>query len=105
MARHLLGALLDPGQEHVREGLDAFLVAGSATTAAARVGLHPQSLRYRLRRVRELTDRDPRRSWDRFVLDLGSRIAASPLVADRVAGAGTADTPEWGRSASPDRAT
>jgi hypothetical protein len=95
MARHLLGALLDPGQEHVREGLDAFLAAGSATTAAARIGLHPQSLRYRLRRVRELTDRDPRRSWDRFVLDLGSRIAASPLVDDRVTGAGTADTPEW----------
>ncbi|GAA3397283.1 helix-turn-helix domain-containing protein [Cryptosporangium minutisporangium] len=81
MARQLLGALLDPGQEHVRQGLDAFLAAGSATTAAARVGLHPQSLRYRLRRVRELTGRDPRRSWDRFVLDLGSRIAASPLGA------------------------
>ncbi|MFG1926315.1 helix-turn-helix domain-containing protein [Cryptosporangium sp. NPDC048952] len=77
VARHLLGALLDPGQEHVREGLDAFLAAGSATTAAANVGLHPQSLRYRLRRVRELTGRDPRRSWDRFVLGLGSRIAAS----------------------------
>ncbi|WP_051571437.1 PucR family transcriptional regulator [Cryptosporangium arvum] len=77
VARRLLGALLDPGQEHVREGLEAFLAAGSATTAAARVGLHPQSLRYRLRRVRELTGRDPRRSWDRFVLDLGSRIAAT----------------------------
>ncbi|SHN36767.1 helix-turn-helix domain-containing protein [Cryptosporangium aurantiacum] len=81
VARVLLGALLDPGQEHVRQGLDAFLAAGSATTAAAMVGLHPQSLRYRLRRVRELTGRDPRRSWDRFVLDLGSRIAASPLGA------------------------
>ncbi|MFI5957990.1 PucR family transcriptional regulator [Cryptosporangium sp. NPDC051539] len=78
VARHLLGALVDPGQEHVREGLEAFLVTGSATTAAARLGLHPQSLRYRLRRVRELTGRDPRRSWDRFVLDLGSRIAATP---------------------------
>lgn len=76
VARQLLGALLDPGQEHVREGLEAFLAAGSATTAAARVGLHPQSLRYRLRRVRELTDRDTRRSWDRFVLDLGSRLAS-----------------------------
>ena len=94
VARTLLGALLDPGQEHVREGLDAFLAAGSATTAAATLGLHPQSLRYRLRRVRELTDRDPRRSWDRFVLDLGSRIAASPLVVDRPSGAGLADGPE-----------
>ena len=74
LPRAVLGRLLAADQEHVLAGLSAYLDAGSATGAAERLGLHAQSLRHRMRRVRELTGRDPRRSWDRTVLDLSRRV-------------------------------
>jgi hypothetical protein len=79
IARQLLGELVEPRHRHVLEGLEAFLSAGSAPGAAAQLGLHPQTLRYRLRRVRELTGRDTRRRWDRLCLEIGCRIARSTM--------------------------
>ncbi|WP_185996508.1 PucR family transcriptional regulator [Nocardioides campestrisoli] len=52
------------------EGLDAFLATGNAADAARTARCHAQTMRYRLRRIRELTGRDPRVPWDRLVLEL-----------------------------------
>jgi hypothetical protein len=71
----VLGGLVEPGAAHLLDGLAAFLGTGSATAAAASLGLHPQTLRYRLRRVTALTGRDPRRPWDRLVLDVARTLA------------------------------
>ena len=65
----VLGPLTDRAHEHILEGLAAFIVTGTATEAASRLRLHPQTLRYRLRRARELTGRDPRSAWHRLALD------------------------------------
>jgi DNA-binding PucR family transcriptional regulator len=70
----VLGALADPGNRHLLDGLDAYLTTGSATAAAAQLHLHPQTLRYRLRRVREITGRDPRLPWQRLVLDVARHL-------------------------------
>jgi hypothetical protein len=71
----VLGGLTEPGAAHLLAGLAAYLATGSATAAAASLGLHPQTLRYRLRRVAALTGRDPRRPWDRLVLDVARTLA------------------------------
>ncbi|MFD9698826.1 PucR family transcriptional regulator [Lentzea sp. NPDC059081] len=55
-------------QEHLTETLDALFVAGNAEEVAVRLGVHPQTVRYRLRRITAMTGRDPRRPWDLFVL-------------------------------------
>jgi DNA-binding PucR family transcriptional regulator len=55
--------------DHLLEGLEAYLEAGSAAEAATLLGVHPQTMRYRLRRLREVTGRDPRQGWDRLVLE------------------------------------
>ncbi|WP_159081576.1 PucR family transcriptional regulator [Nocardioides sediminis] len=65
----VLGSVTRPGSEHLIEGLDAYLRTGSAAEGAATLHLHPQTMRYRLRRIVTLTGRDPRRPWDRFVLE------------------------------------
>ncbi|MEU7216841.1 helix-turn-helix domain-containing protein [Nocardia iowensis] len=54
---HGPGPLATPAQRHLLQGLAAYLAAASANTAAEH--LHPQTLRYRLRRAVELTGRDP----------------------------------------------
>ncbi|MGH1561538.1 PucR family transcriptional regulator [Mumia sp. DW29H23] len=64
-----LGPLLDPAQTHLLEGLVGYLDHGSATEAATALGVHPQTVRHRLRRVRGLTGRDLDDPWDRLVLD------------------------------------
>ncbi|GIG61442.1 Fis family transcriptional regulator [Longispora fulva] len=74
IAHLVLGPLADPGNAHLLEGLDAFLAAGTATGAAEHLGVHPQTLRYRLRRVRECTGRDPRTPWQRLVLDVARHL-------------------------------
>ncbi|HEV7826771.1 MAG TPA: helix-turn-helix domain-containing protein [Mycobacteriales bacterium] len=78
VVRSVLGGLVEPRARHLLEGLAAFLTTGSATAAAAALGLHPQTLRYRLRRVTALTGRDPRRPWDRLVLDVARTVAGLP---------------------------
>ncbi|WP_181311127.1 PucR family transcriptional regulator [Nocardioides campestrisoli] len=63
------------------EGLDAFLATGNAADAARTARCHAQTMRYRLRRIRELTGRDPRVPWDRLVLELallGAPAGAGP---------------------------
>ncbi|WP_020667315.1 PucR family transcriptional regulator [Amycolatopsis nigrescens] len=78
VVRAVLGSLTEPRHEHLIDGLGAFLATGSATEAARSLHLHPQTLRYRLRRVRELTGRDPRDPWDRLVLDIARHLAVIP---------------------------
>lgn len=75
----LVEALLGPAatRAHLLEGLDAFLATGSATAAGQLLGVHAQTMRHRLRRLVALTGRDPRRPWDRFVLEV-ARTAAHP---------------------------
>ncbi|MFG2478969.1 PucR family transcriptional regulator [Streptomyces fagopyri] len=74
IARLVLGPLTDPGQGHLLAALTAYLDTGSANAAARELHLHAQSLRYRLRRIRELTDRDPRDAWQRLTLDIARTI-------------------------------
>ncbi|MEX2971793.1 helix-turn-helix domain-containing protein [Streptomyces sp. C184] len=74
ISRLILGPLVQPGRGHLREALTSYLDAGSANAAARNLGLHPQSLRYRLRRIAELTLRDPRDPWQRLTLDIARTI-------------------------------
>ncbi|QUX27370.1 helix-turn-helix domain-containing protein [Nocardiopsis akebiae] len=73
--RTVLGPLLAEGNAHLLETLRAYLREGAATTAAQALHVHAQTLRYRLRRVRELTGHDPHRPWQRFVLETACAIA------------------------------
>ncbi|SCL34742.1 PucR C-terminal helix-turn-helix domain-containing protein [Micromonospora nigra] len=68
--RAVLGPVAGSDHPHLVDGLDAYLRTGSAAEAAQELGVHPQTMRYRLRRLAELTGRDPRRPWDRFVLEV-----------------------------------
>ncbi|MET9904355.1 helix-turn-helix domain-containing protein [Streptomyces sp. NPDC006446] len=74
IARLVLGPLTDPAQRHLLDALTAYIDSGSANAAARTLHLHPQSLRYRLRRVQELTGRDPRDPWQRLTLDIARTI-------------------------------
>lgn len=75
IGRLILGPLVQPGRRHLMEALTTYLDTGSANAAARRLGLHPQSLRYRLRRIGDLTTRDPRDPWQRLTLDIARTIA------------------------------
>ncbi|WP_414506380.1 PucR family transcriptional regulator [Streptomyces sp. NEAU-L66] len=75
LSRLILGPLVQPGRHHLMEALTTYLDTGSANAAARRLGLHPQSLRYRLRRISDLTQRDPRDPWQRLTLDIARTIA------------------------------
>lgn len=81
--REVLGPLLEPANRHLLSTLDAYFRTGSAAAAAASLHVHPQTLRYRLRRVRDLTGHDLGDPWQRFTLELACAIAArdpNPLV-------------------------
>ncbi|MBD8605530.1 helix-turn-helix domain-containing protein [Aeromicrobium sp. CFBP 8757] len=71
-----LRPLLAPGQAHVLEGLSAYLLTGSSTEAGRRLGLHPQSMRHRLRRSRAVTGRDLADPWDHLVLRTATTVLA-----------------------------
>ncbi|MFD6351145.1 PucR family transcriptional regulator [Nocardia tengchongensis] len=82
MVRVSLGSLLAlPYEERERllETLRTWYAAnGSAAETGRRLFLHPNSVRYRLRRIEELTDRslnDPR-----AVLELGAALRALPVL-------------------------
>jgi hypothetical protein len=77
LVAHVLGDVMVADRGHLRDGLAAFLATGSATDAASALGLHPQTLRYRIRRVIDLTGRDPRRPWDRFVLEAALTVGSA----------------------------
>ena len=72
LAALVLGRVRD--QPHLIAGLEAFLATGSATAAAELLDVHPQTMRHRLRRLVHLTGRDPRRPWDRFVLEVAVTV-------------------------------
>lgn len=72
--RAVLGPIAAPSQRHLLDGLTAFLAAGTVTDAATRLHLHPQTLRYRLRRVRDLTGRDPHDPWHHLVLAAAAQL-------------------------------
>ncbi|WP_338672262.1 helix-turn-helix domain-containing protein [Streptomyces sp. SCSIO 30461] len=74
IGRLVLGPLAHAGQRHLLVALTAYVDTGSATAAARALHLHPQSLRYRLRRIRELTGRDPRDPWQRLTLDIARTV-------------------------------
>lgn len=73
--RAVLGPLLAESGGHLLEALRAYFREGAATAAAESLHVHAQTLRYRLRRVRELTGHDPHRPWSRFVLETACAIA------------------------------
>lgn len=72
-ADDVLGPLASPAASALLEALDAFLLTGNAIAAAKQLGIHPQTMRYRLRRIRVLTGRDPTVGWDRFLLEVALR--------------------------------
>jgi hypothetical protein len=69
-------AILGPLADHAEllDTLDAYLLTGNAVSAAHRLGIHAQTMRYRLRRIREITGRDPAQGWDRFLLEFALRM-------------------------------
>lgn len=71
----VLGAVA--GHADTLRTLDAVLHAGGAAPAAQRLHLHPQTVRYRVRRIAAATGRDPRDPWDRYVLQT-ARVAGGP---------------------------
>ncbi len=71
----VLGELTSPAHAALLDTLDAYLLSGNAVSAAHRLGIHAQTMRYRLKRIRDLTGRDPAHGWDRFVLELALRLA------------------------------
>lgn len=70
----ILGELMAPANAPLLDTLDAYLIAGNAVSAAHRLGIHAQTMRYRLKRIRDLTGRDPAHGWDRFVLEFALRL-------------------------------
>ncbi|MFC5677991.1 helix-turn-helix domain-containing protein [Aeromicrobium endophyticum] len=74
-----LHPLLGRGQAHLLQGLDAYLSAGSSVEAGRALGLHAQSMRYRLRRARELTGRDLDSPWDHQLLRTACTIRGMDL--------------------------
>ncbi|MFN3543028.1 MAG: helix-turn-helix domain-containing protein [Rhodococcus sp. (in: high G+C Gram-positive bacteria)] len=74
VVRSVLGPLAEAANEHILQGLSAFIATGTATAAATRLQVHPQTLRYRLRRAQELTGRDPRSAWHRLALDTAIQL-------------------------------
>ncbi|MCJ0890938.1 CdaR family transcriptional regulator [Rhodococcus sp. ARC_M5] len=74
VVRTVLGSLTESANKHILDGLSAFIATGTATAAAAQLHVHPQTLRYRLRRAQELTGRDPRSAWHRLALDTAIQL-------------------------------
>ncbi|MEU6237170.1 helix-turn-helix domain-containing protein [Kitasatospora sp. NPDC047058] len=56
--------------------LDAALYSDGAARAAARLHVHQQTVRYRMRRLAAVTGRDPRTPWNRFVFQTALLAAA-----------------------------
>jgi PucR C-terminal helix-turn-helix domain len=79
----ILGELSRPMNAVLLETLDAYFGTGNAVSAAHRLNVHAQTMRSRLRRIREMTGRDPAHGWDRFLLEFALRLSPRPADADR----------------------
>ncbi len=74
--------------------LDAYLDAGgSVETCARSLFVHPNTVRYRLRRIAEITGRDPTRPRDAYVLRIAVSVGRLTRFADQVASQTTSITP------------
>lgn len=70
----VMGPLADAGPTLV-ETLDAFLDSGGAIEACARkLFVHPNTVRYRLKRITDFTGRDPTQPRDAYVLRVASTV-------------------------------
>jgi hypothetical protein len=78
----VLGGLLTPVNEELLASIEALArTRWVATTAARAVGVHEQTMRYRLRRIGELSGRKPSDPVDRLLLDVAMRIYRGWLTA------------------------
>ncbi|MGW5137942.1 PucR family transcriptional regulator [Nocardia beijingensis] len=74
-AHEVLGPLAS--QTPLIDALRAVIATGGAPEAAQQLHVHPQTIRYRMRRIGDLTGRHPlQRPWDRFALQ-AALIAAN----------------------------
>lgn len=78
-AAAILVELLTAPHAALLETLDAYLLTGNAVSAAHRLEIHAPTVRYRLKRIREITGRDPAQGWDRFVLEVAPRLCERPV--------------------------
>jgi len=70
----VMGPLADAGPTLI-ETLDAYLDCGGAIEACARkLFVHPNTVRYRLKRITDFTGRDPTQPRDAYVLRVASTI-------------------------------
>lgn len=60
-----------------RKTLEALMRAGGAAQAAELLHVHPQTVRYRLRRIADLTGRDPRTPWNLYVFQTALLASAT----------------------------
>ena len=66
------------------ETLDAYLDSGGAIEACARtLFVHPNTVRYRLKRIADFTGRDPTLPRDAYVLRVASTVGRLPYQAQR----------------------
>ncbi|SPM32004.1 regulator of polyketide synthase expression, partial [Mycobacterium terramassiliense] len=86
----VMGPLADAGPT-LTETLDAYLDCGGAIEACARkLFVHPNTVRYRLKRITDFTGRDPTQPRDAYVLRVASTVgqlnypAASTSVATNI---------------------
>jgi DNA-binding PucR family transcriptional regulator len=76
------------------ETLDAYLDCGGAIEACARkLFVHPNTVRYRLRRVADFTGRDPTLPRDAYVLRVAATVGHLAYQAQQSSGAGKIVTP------------
>ncbi len=84
--RRLLGPLLDEDERSLEllQTLAAFLELGSASEVAIRLGIHRNTVAYRLAKVAELTGRNLSDTRDRLLLHLALLLRALPPPEPRV---------------------
>ncbi|MGH3961539.1 PucR family transcriptional regulator [Mycobacterium sp.] len=76
------------------ETLDAYLDCGGAIEACARkLFVHPNTVRYRLRRVFDFTGRDPTQPRDAYMLRVAATVGHLAYQAEHTSGASNAVTP------------
>jgi DNA-binding PucR family transcriptional regulator len=76
--------LIDYDKSHKAELVETLATylesSGGLEATAARLHIHPSTLKYRLRRIQDLTGRDLRDAEHRFNLDLACRAHAARSV-------------------------